>query len=85
MLFRSATPAFKTLLAFEVARARAFFEQGRALPKRVAGRLGWELRFTWQGGVRILEKIEAADYDVFARRPVVTKLDWAVIALRCLQ
>lgn len=76
--------AIKTLLAFEVARARALFEQGRALPEKVKGRLAWELRLTWQGGVRILDKIEQADYDVFTQRPVVTTLDWAIIAVRCL-
>ncbi len=75
---------FRQLLAFEVARARELFEQGRALPERVQGRLRWELRFTWAGGIRILDKIEKADYDVFRRRPVVTKMDWAMIGLGCL-
>jgi squalene synthase HpnC len=79
---RTATPAFKQLLACEVARAREFFAQGRPLPEKVKGRLRWELRFTWQGGVRILDKIEKADYDVFRQRPVVTKADWLGIAIR---
>lgn len=74
--------AFKKLLAFEVARARELFEKGRPLPEKVKGRLRWELRFTWQGGVRILDKIEKADYDVFNKRPVVTKADWFGIAFR---
>jgi hypothetical protein len=43
-----------------------------------------ELRFTWHGGVRILDKIEKADYDVFTQRPVVTKVDWIGIAFRSL-
>jgi squalene synthase HpnC len=72
------------LMAFEVSRARELFQQGKPLPERVAGRLRWELRFTWQGGVRILDKIESANYDVFGHRPVVSKMDWAIIALRCL-
>ena len=75
---------FRQLMAFEVARARQFFAQGRALPEKVRGRLRWELRFTWQGGVRILDKIEDAGFDVFTRRPVVSKMDWAAIALKCL-
>ena len=79
-----ATPAFKQLMAFEVARARDLFNQGRPLPEKVRGRLKWELRFTCQGGVRILDKIEKADYDVFNRRPVVTKADWLGIAARTL-
>jgi phytoene synthase len=71
-------------MAFEVARAREFFAQGRALPEKVRGRLRWELRFTWQGGVSILDKIERAGYDVFSRRPVVTMADWFGIAVRSL-
>jgi phytoene/squalene synthetase len=71
-------------MAFEVARARGLFAIGRTLPGKVQGRLRWELRFTWQGGVRILDKIEDADFDVFASRPIVTKRDWAMIAMKCL-
>jgi len=81
---KQCTPAFKQLLAFEVSRARELFNQGRPLPEKVRGRLRYELRFTWHGGVRILDKIELADYEVFSRRPVVTKADWLGIALRTL-
>jgi len=41
----------------------------------VRGRLRWELRATWLGGTRILDKLEAADYDVFIRRPALTRAD----------
>lgn len=81
---RTATPAFRQLLAFEVARARGLFAIGRPLPEKVRGRLRWELRFTWRGGARILDKIEDADFDVFTRRPVVTRADWLGIAARSL-
>jgi len=84
LLKKQMTPAIKQLLTFEVARARELFMQGRVLPERVTGRLRFELRFTWRGGVRILDKIESADYDVFTRRPVVTKTDWFGIAIRSL-
>ena len=43
-----------------------------------------ELRMTWLGGVRVLDKIEAAGYDVFRHRPVVTKADWLGLALKAL-
>ena len=75
---------FRQLLAFEVIRTRELFAQGRHLPEKVTGRLKWELRFTWQGGVRILDKIEQAHYDVLHQRPVVTKADWLGIAARTL-
>ncbi len=75
---------FQQLLSFEVARARELFAAGRALPEKVQGRLRWELRFTWQGGVRILDKIEKVGCDVFQHRPVVTKADWIRIAIGTL-
>jgi phytoene/squalene synthetase len=49
---------------------------GAPLALRLRGRIGWELRMIVQGGLRILEKIEACNYDVFARRPVLEKSDW---------
>ena len=36
------------------------------------GRLRWELRATWLGGVRILDKLEAVHFDVFSRRPALS-------------
>ncbi len=53
---------------------------GRTLP----GRIGLEIRATVQGGLRILDKIEAAGYDVFRRRPVLKPLDWPLLLLRAL-
>ena len=56
-------------------RARASVDAGRqrrsgsALP----GRFGLEIRATVQGGLRILEKIERAGYDMFRRRPVLSR------------
>ncbi|MCG2584667.1 squalene synthase HpnC [Massilia sp. TS11] len=71
-----AGPAFRALMAFEVGRARALMRSGAALALRLPGRIGWELRLVVQGGLRILEKIEAVDYDVFRRRPVLGAGDW---------
>ena len=38
-----------------------------------------------QGGMRILDGIEAADYDVFRRRPVLKAPDWLAIGWRALR
>jgi hypothetical protein len=48
----------------------------------VPGRLGLELRVTWLGGVRILERLAQVDYDVFNRRPSLGARDAAVILSR---
>ena len=53
---------------------------GKALP----GRIGMEIRATVEGGLRILEKIEAAGYDVFRRRPVLKPLDWPLVLARAV-
>jgi hydroxysqualene synthase len=63
------TPEFRALMGDLVSRTRALFEQGRPLCDRVAGKLRFELRLTWLGGSRILDRLEAVDYDVFRRRP----------------
>ena len=44
-------------------------------PDGVRGRLRYELRATWLGGTTILDKLEAADYDMFTTRPRLTKAD----------
>jgi squalene synthase HpnC len=75
LLHRTAADAFKRLMKFEVERARAMFERGKPLCTLVNGRLGLELRSVWLGGMRILDRIEHNDYDVFARRPVITSTD----------
>jgi squalene synthase HpnC len=68
--------AWRALMRFEVARARSMMEAGAPLALRLPGRIGWELRLVVQGGLRILERIEAADYDVFRRRPQLRLPDW---------
>jgi phytoene synthase len=60
---------FRTLMSELVGRTRALFEAGRPLCDRVGRSLRFEMRLTWLGGTRILERIEAVGYDVFARRP----------------
>ncbi len=80
-----AGPAWRSLMAFEVKRARAMMLDGAPLAKRLPGRIGWELRLVIQGGLRILELIETAAYDVFRHRPVLAGHDWLVIGWRALR
>jgi phytoene synthase len=60
---------FKGLMADLVSRARALFAAGRPLCDRVGRDLRFEMRLTWLGGSRILDRLEAVGYDVFRRRP----------------
>jgi len=79
------TPAWRDLMAFEVERARALMLGGAPLAKRLPGRIGWELRLIVQGGLRILERIEGAEYDVFRRRPKLSRAEYALLAWRALR
>ena len=76
--------AFRSLLKFEVERARALMLAGAPLARSLPGRIGLEIRATVQGGLRILEKIERARYDVFRRRPVLNALDWPLLLLKAV-
>jgi squalene synthase HpnC len=74
--------AFSALMDFEVQRARTMMLHGAPLARRLPGRIGWELRLVVQGGLAILDKIEANGYDVFKRRPTLGKTDWLRLAWR---
>ncbi|MGK5023237.1 squalene synthase HpnC [Janthinobacterium sp. RB2R34] len=76
---------WSALMRFEVMRARALMLSGAPLALRLRGRIGWELRLVVQGGLRILEMIEAVNYDVFRRRPKLSKRDWLIIFWRALR
>jgi len=76
---------FRALMRHEVQRARAMMLDGAPLASALPGRVGWELRLVVQGGLRILERIEAVDYDVFRHRPVLGKRDWLILGWRALR
>ena len=61
-------------------RTRALFDSGRPVCDGVRGRLMWELRATWLGGTRILDKLHRVQYDVFTRRPTLGPADALPIA-----
>jgi phytoene synthase len=60
--------AWRSLLAFQVERSRRMILAGQPLARSLPGRIGLEIRATIQGGLRILEKIEHAKYDVLKNR-----------------
>ena len=58
---------------------------GAPLVRRIPGRSGWELRLVVQGGLRILDKIEAMGYRTWAVRPTLNKRDAPVLLWRALR
>lgn len=81
---RRQTPAATQLIASEVRQARALMQQGAALVHRLPGRAGWELRLVVQGGLRILDKIEAMDFATLRQRPRLRPWDLPVMLWRSL-
>jgi squalene synthase HpnC len=67
------TPAFAALLAYEVERARALLDAGRALVPRMPRALAIEVELFSRGGLAILDRIAAQGYDVLTRRPRLSK------------
>ena len=74
------TPEWGRALRECADRTRALFNDGRLVCDGVSGRLRYELRATWLGGMRILERLERSGFDVFARRPSLGATDAIVIA-----
>jgi phytoene synthase len=84
-ILRRATSAdFRRLMAFQVDRARALMREGAPLGRALPGRIGMEIRVIVAGGLAILDKIEAAAYDVFNRRPALGAFDWPRILIKAL-
>lgn len=77
-------PEWRATVRACVERTHALFAAGRPVADHVRGRLRWELRATWLGGVRILEKIAQQDYDTLRHRPTLSKADAPRIAAKVL-
>lgn len=78
-------PAAIALVAAQVAWARELMNEGAPLVHRLPGRAGWELRFVVQGGLRILDKIEALGFDSWSQRPTIGKSDAPLLVWRALR
>ena len=72
---RRSTPAFRKVMRETVARAREFFIEGLPLASRVNWRLALDIDLFSRGGLRVLDKIAAQNYDVLSRRPAISKAE----------
>jgi len=64
--------------------ARTTMDSGAPLVHRLPGRAGWELRLVVQGGLRILDKVEALKGGSLHTRPRLHAWDWVVMLGRAL-
>lgn len=79
------TTAWAETIARCVARTRRCFEEGRDVCDGVGGRLRFELRLTWHGGRRILDRVEQAGPDLLHARPALTRTDLPALLWRALR
>ena len=78
-------PALRACLRELCDWAAALMRRGAPLALRLPGRAGWELRLVVQGGLRILEKIEALQHGTLHARPVLGKRDLPLLLWRALR
>lgn len=81
LLQRRHSQVFKDIMGYQVERTEQLFREGRPLLLQVGKDLRMELRLTWNGGMRILKKIEQADYNVLTCRPALSFYDKASLLI----
>ncbi len=72
---RKVNDPFSNLMAYQVRRTADLFAEGKPLLSLVNKDLSMELKLTWNGGMKILQKIYGQNYDVLTKRPALSKLD----------
>ena len=76
---------FRELMRHEVGVARAMLVEGGELHRRVDKRLSRDILMFAGGGMSILRAIERIDYDVFCKRPELTKIDYLKLGWNALR
>jgi squalene synthase HpnC len=78
-------PAFVELMRHEIEFARGLLRTGAELHRLVDRRLDRDILMFAGGGLAILRAIENVQYDVFHRRPELTKTDYLWLGLDALR
>jgi len=72
---RHDSPALRQMVAEQARWARELMNSGTPLIHRIPGRAGWELRLVVQGGLRILDKVDALQGRSLWERRTIGKTD----------
>jgi len=81
---RRVTPQFRELMAFQVTRVRAEFDDSEPLLATLPRAARRNVELFLGGGRAVLRAIERRGYDVLSSRPRVSKLTKAALVLRAL-
>ncbi|WP_339736323.1 squalene synthase HpnC [uncultured Gimesia sp.] len=76
--------SFQRLMAFEVQRARQFLLDGLPLVNQLPGRLQVDIDLFVHGGLKILDQIERQQFNVWKKRPVVSRFEFAWMLIQSL-
>jgi phytoene/squalene synthetase len=76
---------FRSVMMEAISVADGLFRQGLPLVKMVDRRLSLDLDLFSRGGMKVLDKIRAQDYNVLACRPHISKVERVGILLQCLR
>jgi squalene synthase HpnC len=79
------TQASRALVRELVGWARTIMLTGAPLVHQLRGRMGWELRFVVQGGLRVLELIEASGHNALSHRPTLGTSAWPILGWRAMR
>jgi squalene synthase HpnC len=78
------TSTFAELMRFEVERTRGLFAQGRDLVSRLPRAFAVDIDLFSRGGLAILDRIEAHEFDVLSVRPTLSRWDKLVLLTRAV-
>jgi squalene synthase HpnC len=73
---------FIKLLKYLVEETNAIFLKGKELENYLSGRLKYEFRTIYRGGISILKKIESANYKVLTEKVKINKFDKLKLLLK---
>ncbi len=82
ILRRRHSEAFSNLMRFEIARARALYAEADAGITQLPPQVRYPIRLARLLYSRILDRIEALDYDVFRTRARTSKVEKLLVAIR---
>lgn len=85
LLALRATPETTELIDACARWARTLMNSGAPLVHQLPGRAGWELRLVVQGGLRILDKVDALQGGSLHTRPRLHAWDWALMLGRAIK
>lgn len=84
LLAHKFNPRFASVMREALSVAEDLFRKGLPLIGKVDRRLALDLELFSRGGMKVLQKIKLQDYNVFNRRPHISKAERVRILLQCL-